>query len=1317
MTNDGIPHQPTASFIHLDNDLQDQPNWSTNVPAEKLIALMHASNAMMQSSFRRDRNATLKSVARHVFELLHVEASGIFLVSPGSPDELVLEATVTDVWGDTFEAKRLKISHTPNSGMTSYIAAIGKIVRLHGADLENHPNNAKNRAHLSSGASHSLLGIPLKNRKEKLLGVITASNKKNANGVPTATAFFDEIDESIARILASQVVVVLENLRVFETLTKLLHQTQTARDLAEILHIILSEGINLLDADRGEIVLWDEAKHDLIITAQFGESITPLLHELAPTPSIVRTLWHSHEPSIFIPDVAIAANYHAANPQTKCEIAARLQTVDRGIGVINVESFKSEGLDEQDIEVLELLAQYAAIAYQVVGKERRFRDIVAQLGESRPSKEMLTGILESVRDIYRLGSSIIYIADDTKHILRCSAFINEEENEIDHPEEFSYLYEDIALATEVFRTKVGYFCEEPSLDPIVNRKGLTAFKIRSPIAGVPLIFDKQVVGVLVGWSNSNPQLVQRSHIEELKPFARLAAANIAVTESEQKRKVVLTAIQDILAQMQTELSLEKNLRLILHGVQAAGFDRVRVYQTDEENDCFVALDSLGMSDPVGFIGRTLLLSRPYTQLMMRNAQVDRSARIYDPRYSGLGPDPDAINLGKQSDLPWATVPLMVGGKFYGQITADNAATRKEITSASLEYLTLLGALAAQAIANARLIDLLGSRTLPILSNRLSVTYSTDTVVRILLVYLTAGEALGFSRALYLKFDEKSQSLHYKAGLGSVAADRHAWVSHQARETGIAQIIDRASELIDRELDDAMQGFVLDLQKQQVRSFLQSGVAQEFIFDSATIQPAWVTELNQRIGTQQGIIVPVRSQEKLFGLFVVDRQWQAHMINETDKASLLTFAHLAAANLAISESEQSRTNILQSIRDILLQMQKGQSFELNVRSILKGVQATGFDRARIWKYTKDSQRFVGVDSIGMGSFERQFRGFLGQSVPERDPFLADIIASAKLDLRARKYTPDMYGPHAHADSFGLPPDQAWAAVPLVIGGQLYGFFAADNAISRHAITAEHLEYMSLLGALAALEIANTETISMLRASKLKDEFLQRMAHIFGTSTTGVKILTENIRKGIVSNERALQEYIPAIAKANERFLGLAQNLIDFAALREDTKLNIDTIDLIDLLEDAINLLQPALKDKQIKIQTNFPKPSASWRVDSVRTTNTIESLLDNAIKFAPPNSIIHIALLFQNDRAHITVRDEGPGIPEEDRRLIFDSFYRGQIARERHVEGTGLGLAIVSQTMKLHGGAVEVRNHPKGGAEFTLTFPKILSEAKDENPHV
>ena len=113
-------------------------------------------------------------------------------------------------------------------------------------------------------------------------------------------------------------------------------------------------------------------------------------------------------------------------------------------------------------------------------------------------------------------------------------------------------------------------------------------------------------------------------------------------------------------------------------------------------------------------------------------------------------------------------------------------------------------------------------------------------------------------------------------------------------------------------------------------------------------------------------------------------------------------------------------------------------------------------------------------------------------------------------------------------------------------------------------------------------------------------------------------------------------------------------------------------------------------------------------------------MDNAIKFSPLGGVIHVQLQVRDREAELVIHDQGLGIPDEDLRFVFDSFYRGRNARDSHVDGTGLGLSIVAQTMRLHGGEAQVRNHSEGGAEFTLVFPKMSGKGhgrdQDEKAH-
>ena len=564
-----LKHQGGQAMDCPESSQKSPPDMSLpmNVPAEKLLELLKTSNEMMENTFLNDHRAMLRTVVRHISSLLEVEACGIFLVPNDRSEELVLEASYSDKWHHEFPPVQLKIQSVPKGGLTGHIAAQGEVVRLHGESLLNTPYSARNPPeHLASGKSYSLLGVPLKDRKGRVLGVMKVDNKKDVDGKPNETICFTEVDESIAIILANHLVVALENILMPKLFARLTQDLHTAQDLAEAFKTILHTALELFRADRAEIVLWNESKHDLVVAAHSGESVLEI-GQVIPTPSLIRTLWNSPSQSLLVPDVSVEPSYYAANPRTRSEIAIRLELKKQPLGVLNVESSQLNGFDHQDLEVLQVLAQHAAIAIQVIGREMSFHGIVQRLVE-RPLAydELLKSILESVRDIYGLDSGIIYIADDVNHVLRCSAFISEKPLAAHDLSQLSYHFDEGALATRVFHTGLGYFSPAPSQDSIVNQRDLQAFQIESPTVGVPLIFGEKVVGVLVAWSYRNPNLPSEGHITALEPFARLAAINIAISASEQQRTKVLQAIQGILAQMQNELSREKNLRLILHAV-------------------------------------------------------------------------------------------------------------------------------------------------------------------------------------------------------------------------------------------------------------------------------------------------------------------------------------------------------------------------------------------------------------------------------------------------------------------------------------------------------------------------------------------------------------------------------------------------------------------------------------------------------------------------------------------------------------------------------------------------------------------------------
>lgn len=933
------PQRSSDSTLAPPNGSTGQPEMELppNIPTERLLALLHASDEMIESVFHRSRQDTLNTLARSVKRLLQAEAAAIFLVDEESPDSLVLSAYQLDT-AIKIEKLKLKIQDVPKGGMTGFIAHKGEIVRLHGTALQQHPNNAgSTTTHLKGGRGFSILGIPLKDRKGRVLGVAKVDNKKGADGAAGENDYFDEVDEFIARVLVNKIVLVLESLRNFNALRGIMEEMHHGREMEDVRKEILKIGMKLIGADRGDFLLWDPGKFQLVPAAQYGAGKTGFGEEWSKQ-GIVSEVWRTRE-AVLIGDVCsdkrYADKYYAAHPLTRSEVAIYLEFEGKPAGVLNAESFQLNWFDQHDLDLLQLLGRYATIATQVVGEEVAFRSLVQRLAEGSPSREeLLNGILSSLASIFRLDAGLILIANHRDGTLQGSASIGCDELEID-PKAFKYQFDDKSLATKVLTDRTSYFSSRPKLDPQVNPLGLEAFQIDGPLVGVPLMYRGEAVGVLVCWSRRNYPPA-RKHIKSLEPFASLAATAIALWETQSQRTKVLLKIGEILDSMQTELSLAKNLRSILSGIQESGFDRVRAFEFKQDSNSFIGLASAGMANSKLVEGYIVSADKnPYARFTEQVWSSDPRARIY--RSTMFGTDPDAKALGKDADLPWAVVPLVTTGTLYGYIAAENEQSKREITQDNLDYLTLYGALAGQAIAN-----------------------------------------------------------------------------------------------------------------------------------------------------------------------------------------------------------------------------------------------------------------------------------------------------------------------------------------------------------RH-------------------------TLDVLSASKVRDDFLQRMAHIFITNTASIKLMVKNLEDGAVSYPQFQHYFQPAILRINKEFLALGQKMRDFAELGTDTKLNIGLVDMNLLVKHAIERLGAPALERDINIEV-IPRFSSSLAiVDDTRAARAVEALLENAIKFSPKGSTVHVQIGATEGMTSVGVRDEGTGIPEEELPFVFDPFFRASNTKDKHVEGTGLGLSMVARTMELHGGTASVRNHPGGGAEFTLVFPRGEAE--------
>jgi len=680
---------------------------------EKLVSLLSFIDKLYTSFYLYDRKQVLETTVKYVHEFFDCEAVTLFLVDEHDHRFLIKEANHADQ--DLQEGRRdvrLKIQSVKGAGLTGHIAKQGKIVRIHGDELLNNPY-VKNKKcdFLTSGFCTSILAIPLKDRKGRLIGLLNNHNKKNAQGKPDKGIGFSKLDQEIAELLANKVVVLLENKRAYEIFQCLIEDIQAARNLKEALTAIQTRAKVLLRADRVNIALWSRIKGQLVMEGKKKavSEIRPRKWIAVPKQSVIYNVWHSAKTSVkerrtesnddicFIPNVAKTS--YKCSPKTLSVLAILLRAHGTRIGVLNLESFRVDGFDDLDQWTLRMLEQNASIAIQAIGEQSRLLDeLDFRLRSLLPSEEILDVILENALELYGLEAGLIYLADYEAETLKCVAYRDSQKVEGDY-HNFIFKFQKKSVATQIFHSHKPFFSRNVRKDSAFAQAELEFFNIHGSLAGWPLVFEGAIVGVLIVWNHDNPGPT-RDHIERLKPFARLAAIHIARGQSAEIGNKLLTELNMINQNSSAETAgfLEtRYLRLIWIGIQAAGFERARVFKYDRKNDSFVCQISYG-EDPNEYHNVKFRVdSSPYAMALKGNIH-RLEARLYDPTDPTLyGPDANAKKFGKPLDLPWAVVPIVIGSTLCGQIVADNAYTKKPITKHSIQILTDLGGLISQII--------------------------------------------------------------------------------------------------------------------------------------------------------------------------------------------------------------------------------------------------------------------------------------------------------------------------------------------------------------------------------------------------------------------------------------------------------------------------------------------------------------------------------------------------------------------------------------------------------------------------------------------
>jgi signal transduction histidine kinase len=230
----------------------------------------------------------------------------------------------------------------------------------------------------------------------------------------------------------------------------------------------------------------------------------------------------------------------------------------------------------------------------------------------------------------------------------------------------------------------------------------------------------------------------------------------------------------------------------------------------------------------------------------------------------------------------------------------------------------------------------------------------------------------------------------------------------------------------------------------------------------------------------------------------------------------------------------------------------------------------------------------------------------------------------------------------------------------------------------------------------------------KANAAKNRFLGMAAHDLRNPLASIRGIAEFMREGAVGPMSQEQlGLIDTIHGASQSMLDMVNELLDVAMIEAgELKLNLEIHDLADLIGKSVSMINREALKKRTHVTFDPPPNAVRLKLDPAKMKQVVDNLLTNAIKYSPPGSAIHTFVTIHEDNrtCSFSVRDQGPGIPDDERDKLFKDFSRLSSKPTGGEKSTGLGLAICRKIVEAHHGLIVAENLPDRGCEFRVTLP-------------
>ncbi|MBQ9757193.1 MAG: HAMP domain-containing histidine kinase [Clostridia bacterium] len=235
--------------------------------------------------------------------------------------------------------------------------------------------------------------------------------------------------------------------------------------------------------------------------------------------------------------------------------------------------------------------------------------------------------------------------------------------------------------------------------------------------------------------------------------------------------------------------------------------------------------------------------------------------------------------------------------------------------------------------------------------------------------------------------------------------------------------------------------------------------------------------------------------------------------------------------------------------------------------------------------------------------------------------------------------------------------------------------------------------------------NDMAFSLEKAEDIRNNFISDVSHELRTPMTTIGGFVDGILDGTIPPERQ-NDYLAIVKDEVSRLSALVNSFLDVTRNESGgASLELSNFDVNEIIRRMMVNFESKISEKEIFVDIDFDAEQCLVKADLDAIKRVLTNLIENAIKFTNQKGMIRISVKTKQQNAEISVYNTGCGISEDDKKLIFERFYKVDKSRSLNREGTGIGLYIVKEIINRHGKHIEVRSVENEYAEFVFTLDK------------